>query len=252
MSLELHNHIFGWSQLGIESDKVVHHKITMSKDELGYVKLLNRFASLLVSEPEEKAAATGWFSADTLRILWTKDVEATAADISYASTLPHRIANESHPVHALRAIIPRCKARMHRCARELVELFEPIDNRTNLWLWYEKYTNDMVADALLEHNLIGTKEQVIEALDDFIKVASDLENQSEDVISNVLVMAGILASETRISHYISPDQAQALRDLGVYYRAVVRISSFVKRLRANKVKINIHYVSRRVLYLSLC
>ena len=243
MSNEIHNQIYGWSQLGIESDKVVYPRACMSRDELSYVKNLNRFASLLVFGLGEKAAATGWFSAGKLRILWTKDVETTAADISYASTIPHHIAAKCRPAQALRAIIPRCKAKIHQCARELVELFGPIDNRTNLWGWCEGYTNFGVTDALLKHNLIRTREQVVKALDDFIRMASNLENQSEEVILDVLVMAGVLAYETRISFYTSPDKAQAVRELGEYYRAVVRISNYMKKLKAKNIKIDIQYVS---------
>ena len=239
MSGQLHNHIYGWSQLGLKGKKIVSPRACMSNDELCYVKLLNRFAFLLVFELEEKAAATGWFSAGTLRILWTKDVEPTAADIIYTSELPHRIASKSQPARSLRVIIPRCKARIHQCARNLVELFGPTDNRTNLWDWYERPSNFRVTDALLKHNLIEEKEQIVEVLDDFIKVASDLENQSEEAISDVLVMAGVLATEIRICRYTSPDKAQAVTELGEYYRAVVRISSYMKKLEARKFKVDI-------------
>ncbi|MCJ1325047.1 hypothetical protein MMC10_001709 [Thelotrema lepadinum] len=197
MSEQLHNHIYGWSQLGIARSKDVRPGI-MKKQDKEYVKLLNSFASLLVFKPEEKAAATAWLSSRTLHLLWTKDVEATSTDVTYVDSIPHRIAAEPDPQHALRLIIPQCKARMHQYARELVELFEPMEDRTNIWDWDKDNPNHQeVARLLLKHGMMDSSDEVVKLLDGFTKAAANLENRPEEQIVDVLGIAGVLTASFR-------------------------------------------------------
>ena len=246
MESQIHNRIHGWSQLGIVASDTTNEPTTINLQEAYLLYVLDRFASLLVFQPGEEAAAAAWRSPDSLRILWTKNVQVTSNDITYVRRLVDSTTAESKVEEALRVVISACKARICQCAQELAQAFGPIQNRTNLWHWNENFPAYRDAGDKLETALNWPNDEIAERLDNFIKISADLEDQTEECILKILLTAGVLITEISIKEFISVRRLRPLQQLGVYYVAVDYISEELKKLEEKGIKIETEHASSQI------